>query len=303
MKQAEHPQALTNELSAAIKDCLYYARSCEPSDINARARCFVASLSGGAARRWPDLGEQLADLLDLPPLSDGAPAPVVAHEHFVTVAARTLPSGLFVPAFQFSKYPCARLGKDLLLAPWAMPWTNITHAEAVAACTAAGYQLSRESQELAIRLEVCEQDINWTGGKVGVGKVFQGLHKGTVSGPQVADYVSADPEERSWHQLANGQRVYGLAGNIYTHVFDDVQGDGRGVVAKKFSASSPSITAAPYPSREKGMGWRPNADANWSGDALLRGGYWNDEDDAGVFVLDGVSPGSRYDNVGFRCTK
>ncbi len=32
----------------------------------------------------------------------------------------------------------------------------------------------------------------------------------------------------------------------------------------------------------------------------MRGGYWNDEDNAGVFNLNNANPGNRNDNVGFR---
>jgi hypothetical protein len=86
-------------------------------------------------------------------------------------------------------------------------------------------------------------------------------------------------------------------------VFDDVQGDENGLVAKAFASDSPSITKATYPSMEKGMGWRPDGGSNWSGDALVRGGYWGSESDAGVFCLSVVWPGIEDDGVGFRCTK
>jgi len=63
-----------------------------------------------------------------------------------------------------------------------------------------------------------------------------------------------------------------LNGNVYQWVFDNVQGDITGVIASDFAEDSPSITTAPYPSEEKGMGnyevW------DWSGRALIRGGCW-----------------------------
>lgn len=37
-----------------------------------------------------------------------------------------------------------------------------------------------------------------------------------------------------------------------------------------------------------------------SGNALIRGGYWNDDANAGVFSLDNDRPDNRNDNVGFR---
>lgn len=225
-------------------------------------------------------------------------------EHFVTVPARTLPSGLFVPAFQYAKYPASK-GTDgkLVHSASTKPWVNVTQNEAIAACAEVGLQLARESQELSIRLDVCGVDANWTGGKVGQGKVYQGLHLGSVSSAQAADYVSCNSLERSWHMLSTGEKVYGLAGNIYTRVFDDIQGDARGLIAKKFAAGSASIATAPHPSRENGMGYNPPAGTDGSGRALVRGGYWSDGDSAGVFDLDRVSPVRRFDRVGFRCTK
>lgn len=82
-----------------------------------------------------------------------------------------------------------------------------------------------------------------------------------------------------------------------------MQGNDSGIVARAFAADSPSITTAPHPSRTKGMGWYPNAESNWSGVALVRGGCWFSGDGAGVFHLDYVSPGSGNRDVGFRCTK
>jgi len=68
-------------------------------------------------------------------------------------------------------------------------------------------------------------------------------------------------------------------------------------------ADSPSLTTAPYPSQEKGMGWRPDGERNWSGTALVRGGFWYSGSGAGVFYLDFDYPENRNGGVGFRCTK
>ncbi|MHB0925983.1 MAG: hypothetical protein ACYC1F_05730, partial [Gallionellaceae bacterium] len=64
-----------------------------------------------------------------------------------------------------------------------------------------------------------------------------------------------------------------------------------------------SLTTAPYPSCEKGMGYRPDGERDWSGFALVRGGYWRSESRAGVFSL--FYGWRDYENgvVGFRCTK
>jgi hypothetical protein len=228
---------------------------------------------------------------------------LVAEEHFVTVAETVLPNGFVVPAFKYAKYPASKDDSGALqLSASAKPWVNVSFSAAAAACAAAGYELARESQELAIRLQVMRQPENWTGGAVGIGKVFQGLHKGTVRSAQTADYVSDDPEERSWHVLANGEKVYGLAGNIYTWTSDDVQGDSNGLCTR-LADDSPSLIVAPYASGQFGMGWRPDGARDWSGGALIRGGYWYVGADAGVFRLNCAYPSDAGVIVGFRCTK
>ncbi len=257
--------------------------------------------------RQSSSGQHLIVLMDEVRVISGSPGlmfslGVLADEHFVTVPRTVLPNGRVVDEFQYGRYPASK-GADgkLVLSVSAKPWVNIKHADAVAACEAAGYQLARESQELAIRHHICQQDANWTGGKVGHGKVYQGLHLNSVKSAQAADYVSCNSLERSWHQLATGERVYGLAGNVWTWTFDDVQGDEAGLT-RKIAADSPSLSA-PYPSREMGMGYRPDGERDWSGLALVRGGCWGDGDYAGVFCLGSDWPGDAYDDVGFRCTK
>jgi hypothetical protein len=51
------------------------------------------------------------------------------------------------------------------------------------------------------------------------------------------------------------------------------------------------------------MGWRPESGDDWSGFALIRGGFWVSNSFAGAFCLDNDWPDYEYGNVGFRCTK
>lgn len=222
---------------------------------------------------------------------------------FITVPETTLPNGTVVPSFPVGKYACSRSddGKAIVVAD-RKPWVEINYNEAREACTAAGFNLLTELQALAIAHDIVQQDINWTGGKVGEGKVFMGLHKWNVEEAQAGDYESDDPEERRWHQLSNGERIYDFAGNVYTWVFDDVQGAETGL-SGKIAADSPSLTTAPFPSMENGMGWRPDGARDGSGDALIRGGGWSSGSYAGVFYLLYGWPVGRYGSVGFRCTK
>jgi hypothetical protein len=222
---------------------------------------------------------------------------------FVTVPEVILPNGAVVPSFQAGQYFCSKdaAGKAAVTAA-GEPWVQINYAEARQACTDAGFTMLTELQALAIAFDVSQQDANWTGGKVGAGSLIQGLRNDTVDEAQRGEYVPGEDERRMF-VLSNGQTICDAAGNIYTWIFDNVQGDENGLVARAFAEDSPSITTAPFPSMTKGMGWRPKAGSDWSGLALVRGGCWDDGDNAGVFILDFVWPVGRFDYVGFRCTK
>jgi formylglycine-generating enzyme required for sulfatase activity len=230
------------------------------------------------------------------------PAAAIAVDEFITVPETTLPSGLIVPEFQVSKYACTR-GADGKAASVAAdnPWVEINYHEAVEACQAAGFKLITETQWLAIAYNASQQDANWTGGKVGEGELFQGIRNWNVHSAQAGIYEPTDETERRWLTLSNGELICDLNGNVYQWVFDDVQGDEKGIIARDFAKDSISITTPPYPSYTKGMGdyevW------DWSGDALIRGGYWSSESFAGVFYLYSDWPDYRDDYVGFRCTK
>ena len=229
-------------------------------------------------------------------------AAALATDIFITVPETTLPGGITVPAFRVGQYVCTQdpAGRDAVTAEGA-PWVRINFEEAKAACIAAGYSLITELQWLAIAYNVSQQDCNWSGGKVGDGDLIRGLRKGNVSGAQPATFIPKDSDEQRWMMLSNGERICDLNGNVYQWVFDNVQGDDQGVIARAFAKDSPSITTPPFPSRSHGMGdyevW------NWSGYALVRGGCWGSGGYAGAFRLGNVWPDYRLDGVGFRCTK
>jgi len=222
---------------------------------------------------------------------------------YVTVPQTTLPGGLVVPEFWAGQFLAGRGadGKPVSRADVA-PWVEINYHESIAAANDAGLAILRETQALAIAWNASQQDENWSGGKVGEGVLFMGLHKGTVDEAQPASYESPDADERRWLVLSNGERIYDFGGNAFFWVFDDIQGDDQGLTTL-INADSPSLTTAPYPSMEKGMAWRPDGQRDWSGLALIRGGYWFSESCAGAFSLSGVWPVIRSDFVGFRCTQ
>ena len=239
-----------------------------------------------------------------PALAAAPEVPAVQLPAFVTVPETTLPGGIVVPAFEVARYLSSRDDSGaLLIAADRMPWVEIDYHAARAACTAAGYKLITELQALALSYNIATQPANWTGGAVGEGKLFQGLRSGDFDEAQAASYVPSSDDERRYFALSNGERVCDVSGNAFTWVFDDVQGDSDGLVARAFAKNSPSITTATYPSMQRGAGWQPRAGSDWSGGALVRGGCFLSEDYAGVFRLGDGWPGGADDDVGFRCTK
>lgn len=236
---------------------------------------------------------------------DEAAADVKAAAHeFVTVPETTLPNGLVVPSFQVGKYHAKKSADNtIIIAADSKPWHSINYHDARKTCTDAGLNLITETQYLAIAYQITQQDANWTGGKVGEGEVYRGLHQWTLSEAQDGHYESSESIERRWHVLANGERVYDFSGNIFSWVFNDLHGDDDGVINTRFKDDDPTLTTAPYPRNEKGMGWLPDGGRDWSGGALMRGGYWDSYHHAGVFCVNGDWPHYYRGYVGFRCTK
>ncbi|RFP32456.1 SUMF1/EgtB/PvdO family nonheme iron enzyme [Duganella sp. BJB476] len=223
---------------------------------------------------------------------------------FATVPAVTFPDGSVEPSFQVATYLTSK-GEDgtPTISASAAPWVEINYHDAVAAAAGAGLTLITERQYLALAIDIASVAANWTGGAVGEGDLKQGLRNGDFDEAQAGDVIPESTDEDRWFTLSNGERICDAAGNAYSWVFDNVQGDAQGLIAGEFQADSLSITTAPFPSLERGMGWRPRGGAAWSGFALVRGGYWFDGDVAGVFRLRCTRPRDSDDFVGFRCTK
>lgn len=227
-----------------------------------------------------------------------------AADGFVTVPETKLPTGQVVPSFQVAQYHCgSQSNGPIIISADVAPIVNISYRSAKKLCDQAGLKMITELQYLAIAVNIASVASNWTGGSVGEGSLYQGIHKGNVSGPQAGAFEPKDPGERRWHELSNGSRVFDFSGNVWSWVHDDVHGDDEGLVKGRIAADSPSLTCAPAKSGKQGVGYIPDGPLNWSGRALLRGGCWYSYDLAGVFSLDYGSPGNGGGSVGVRCTK
>lgn len=234
----------------------------------------------------------LVSRLDLSPVAAG----------FVTVPETRLPGGLVVPAFQVAQFAASKGDDGKAVVDGSLkPWTKINYKDAISAALLSGCALITETQWLAIAYNASQQAANWTEGAVGKGKMFQGHRSG--DGTLTGEAEVGDPEVCRWLTLSNGSKVCDFNGNVFQWVFDDLHGDTEGIVNQRFELDSPSLSTAPYPSQKKGMGYRPDYAPDWSCGALIRGGCWDSDGDAGAFRLNSCWPDDGVDFVGFRLTK
>lgn len=234
-----------------------------------------------------------------------AKAKSTSLDNFATIPQTTLPGGLVVPAFRVSKFlASAGENRPILLDGSGSPMVDVTYHQARELAAQAGFELIKESQALSLAWNLSQVARNWISGTVGDGDMYQGLHLDLDDVDEVYpfNFVSPDARERRNFVLADGSEVMDPTGNAYSWVFDDIQGDKDGIIARAFAADSPSITTAPFPSRTHGIGWQPGVGSDWSSGALVRGGYWCSGSDAGVFRLNYVWPDGGRSSVGFRCT-
>lgn len=228
----------------------------------------------------------------------------VRVDGFIPFPQKTLPGGRVVPAFKVAARPCSEGdGGAVLVDGKAKPKVNISYRKARDWLLGAGLKMLTASQALAIALDIAGIDENWTGGKVGSGAIYQGLHRGTVSGPQDASYESQHATERRWHRLSTGDIIWDFAGNVWAWLFDDLHGDDEGLVKDTIPADSVLLTSAPAKSEQQGVGYIPAGPLNWKGYALVRGGCWSSGDRAGVFSVGDVWPDFGNYRVGVRCTQ
>lgn len=222
---------------------------------------------------------------------------------FVVVPETVLPCGITVPAFAVARWLAARgPGGQVLLHEDAPPWVNVSYHAARRACAQAKLGLLTELQALAIAHDLARQGANWSGGEAGAGELYRGLHLAGFGCAQPPCVRSPDARERRWHVLSTGERIHDAAGNAFSWVFDDVQGNLDGIVARGFAEASPTVSGAPGRRWERGLGWWPKAGRCWWGRALARGGAWSSQEGAGLFTVVDENPGAQRPYIGFRCT-
>jgi hypothetical protein len=225
------------------------------------------------------------------------------HNNQMVTVPDTVVGGQLVPSFRVGKY-LSGFGAfgTIRIDPWSVPWTSISYLKAKSVCAESGMALLTERQALAIAYNILKQPVNWTGGAVGHGRLYQGLHKGLCDAPQPANHSSSCLSERRWHVLSNGETIFDVSGNAYSWIFDDVQGDANGVVAGPFSPNSPTVERSEEWPYEIGAGDGPSAGDDFRGEALVRGGHWFSGDVAGIFHLRTHQVERGEPEIGFRVT-
>jgi hypothetical protein len=222
---------------------------------------------------------------------------------FCRIPETTLPTGQIVPAFDIGAYLSSK-GTDgkVAINETGTPWNRINYHDSAKASEASGYALTTDLQSLAVSFHIAADARNWSGGKVGEGKLFRGIHSWRVSGPQPATVEPTGSDKRRFHYLPDGQKIYDWSGNLWEWLRATIGADESGVLNCPFAADDPRLVIA-YPGEDKAQGFGPTAGRDWSGSSLVRGGRWCSGSDAGVFALSGFGPGWTSDGVGFRCTK
>lgn len=211
-----------------------------------------------------------------------------------------------------------------------LPWTRLNLWQARDACNklnGAGeskYALISNPEWMTIARNIENQDGNWSGGKVGLGAIFQG-NNGTET---ASSYNGSDPDSgssrnsKAMHVLSNGEQIWDLSGNVSEWVSWEVTPsqkayssvDGAPVSAwREFTALDTLIGPAHQMAAHL---WQPShanftssqgigqyhAGSNTSGGAAFRGGYWPDTGRAGIYTLNLWTAASNTGNyLGLRC--
>lgn len=202
------------------------------------------------------------------------------------------------------------------LSAMAAAEVNITRAQAAAACqannsaTGSGFHLITNAEWQTMARNIEATDANWSGGHVGQGRLSRGNSNSTAkAAPSTDDQpysgtgFNNDGIHKRTHVLSNGEVVWDMAGSVWKWVADDLR---TGQYGWQEYTNNDNLRDA-----EKqffGPAGAYNSTQNvgkiymWDTGAVLRGGFWSADTDAGVFAA-GLNPSAGYSStaVGFRC--
>ena len=219
--------------------------------------------------------------------------------------------------------------------PWGGDWQggkkSLKWEDAKNACEAIGAHLITNAEWMALARDIENQGVNWSTGTVGSGTINRGHsdNKPNISKPASTDddpwygLTDADDElfiNKRTHVLSNGQIIWDLAGNMLEWV-DEIIPAQEGITGGT-NGGWGQINAIDWENStnlyisytqvgpkdqtftsSNGIGriWKQASRIN---NAFIRGGYYVDKANAGVFSLNLANGASRTDtNIGFRCTR
>ncbi len=212
----------------------------------------------------------------------------------------------------------------------------ISQNTAYAACRnlGPGYALINNAEWMTVASNMANVAANWSGGSVGSGALNRGHTDNSPADALAASADDNDPctgtgqsctasswnDQRRTHVLSNSNVIWDFSGNLWEWV-DYFNYNNKPTPANAAWNEYTAVSGSSYmaknrlvPTNALKSWWSDSwngatngigqyyGGANGGGGALLRGGYWSDGSDAGVFAvsLSGV-PSSTYSSVGFRC--
>lgn len=209
------------------------------------------------------------------------------------------------------------------------PWVSITQSNAVSesATACSGCHLITEAEWLTIAQNVLSVPSNWSTGVVGSGYIYSGYHFGMWYETTAAS-IDTDPyyntgvssgEQRRTLTLNNGQVIWDMAGNVEEWTSGTINFQAPGAPETYYSewtavTNAQVMTPNPSPAATgisnagswdstNGVGQIYSRGSGIGTRGILRGGYWDDADVAGIFTLDFSNPSSEYSIYGFRVTR
>lgn len=223
--------------------------------------------------------------------------------------------------FYVMKYEAKKAGGVATSQADIIPWGNINHANAIAACGAlgAGYHLLTIPEVQTINRNIEAQATNWANGILGsLVSAGGGLKRGNIHITDSASYYSNDADYGTFRNpkamlvLSNGGVLWDWSGNVNEWIYGAGSG-GRlgapgGITFTTGNYEWDSLTQERPIIGPSNSSWtRAYGMGSYTcgvliSDAVMRGGYWVGSAASGVFsfsTFDAMS--ADYASIGFRC--
>jgi formylglycine-generating enzyme required for sulfatase activity len=185
----------------------------------------------------------------------------------------------------------------------AAPWVEISREEAKSACEANGpeYHLITNSEWQTVARNIESTAANWSGGVVGQGHLSRGNSNGPEAFAPTQVNIGTGINKRT-HQLNTREEVWDMAGNVWKWVDGDLTTTNKGWQEYDSSHLKAQDKLNFAPAGNYTSDQNVGKIFMWDAGAVLRGGDWYDDTDAGVFAANLCSSASYTDmSAGFRC--